>query len=121
MASISTAMFPGSGPMPTALRAPTPRSGPHTSANSSLQPLITLGCSKKSGAEFDQCYMFGQVMAHMGMVDALTVFAKHASPEFRQKLDKALQTTKRHLAEAQQIAESLEGTHHRSNAKSTEG
>jgi predicted outer membrane protein len=76
---------------------------------------------KKSGAEFDQCYMFGQVMAHMGMVDHLTVFAKHASPEFRQKLDKALQTTKRHLAEAQQIAESLEGTHHKSNAKSTEG
>ena len=36
MASISTAMFMGSGPMPTALRAPTPLSSPKTWAMSSL-------------------------------------------------------------------------------------
>ena len=50
-ASISTAIWPGSDPMPTALRAPMPRSRPNTSAKSSLQPLITLGWSGKSGVQ----------------------------------------------------------------------
>lgn len=45
MTSISTAMLPGSGPMPTAERAPMPCSGPQTSAKSSLHPLMTLGWS----------------------------------------------------------------------------
>jgi hypothetical protein len=36
IASISTAMLPGSEPIPTALRAPTPSSGPKTSDISSL-------------------------------------------------------------------------------------
>ena len=36
MASISTAMLPGSAPMPTALRAPTPASSPNISTMSSL-------------------------------------------------------------------------------------
>ena len=43
IASISTAMFPGSDPIPTAERAPIPFSFPNTSANNSLQPLITCG------------------------------------------------------------------------------
>ena len=43
IASISTAIFPGSDPMPTALRAPIPFSLPQKSANSSLHPLITAG------------------------------------------------------------------------------
>ena len=42
-ASTSTVMFIGSDPMPTALRAPTPFSGPNNSANRSLKPLITAG------------------------------------------------------------------------------
>ena len=41
--SISTAMSCGSDAMPTALRAPTPLVGPQISANSSEQPLMTLG------------------------------------------------------------------------------
>ncbi len=45
MHSTSTAMFPGSGPMPTALRAPTPASSPNTSRMSSLKPLMTFGWS----------------------------------------------------------------------------
>src|SRR5712671_3875886 len=43
IASISTAIFPGNDPIPTALRAPIPFSFPNTSANNSLQPLITAG------------------------------------------------------------------------------
>src|ERR1051325_1277223 len=49
IASISTAMFPGNDPMPTALRAPMPFSGPTTSAINSLYPLMTCGCWVKSG------------------------------------------------------------------------
>ena len=41
IASTSTEILSGSEPIPTALRVPTPLSGPQTLANSSLQPLIT--------------------------------------------------------------------------------
>src|SRR5262245_57785547 len=51
MHSTSTAMLPGSEPMPTALRAPTPASSPKTSAISSEKPLITCGWSLKSGVQ----------------------------------------------------------------------
>ncbi len=45
MHSTSTAALPGSDPMPTALRAPTPFSSPNTSASNSEKPLMTTGCS----------------------------------------------------------------------------
>ena len=40
MASISTGIFPGREPMPTALLTPTPLSGPQIAANNSLHPLM---------------------------------------------------------------------------------
>jgi hypothetical protein len=49
MPSISTAIACGSEMNPTALLAPTPRSGPQISAKSSEQPLMTAGCSPNSG------------------------------------------------------------------------
>lgn len=64
--------------------------------------------SEKSGAEFDQCYILGQVMAHSAMADALKVFARHASPELQPILEKGQQTTQTHLAEAKRIAEQLD-------------
>jgi predicted outer membrane protein len=63
---------------------------------------------EKSGAEFDQCYMFGQVMAHMAMADVLKVFSRHASPQLQQVLQEGQQTTQAHLQEAKQIAQQLE-------------
>lgn len=63
---------------------------------------------EKSGSEFDQCYMFGQVMAHMHMADALKVFSQHASPQLQETLQKGLQTTQQHLAQAKQISQQLE-------------
>ena len=51
MASISTAMPPGKALVPSALRAAIPRSGPKTSANNWLQPLITCGCWSNSSVE----------------------------------------------------------------------
>ena len=38
--------------MPTALRAPLPRSAPKTSTMRSLKPLTTWGCCPKSGVAF---------------------------------------------------------------------
>lgn len=63
---------------------------------------------EKSGAEFDQCYMFGQVMAHMYMADKLEVLSRHVSPELQQTLQKGQQTTRQHLEEAKQLAKQLE-------------
>jgi predicted outer membrane protein len=63
---------------------------------------------EKSGAEFDKCYMTGQVMAHMYMTDKLQVLSKHVSPELQQTLQKGQQTTKQHLEEAKQLAKQLE-------------
>jgi len=49
--SISTGMFPGSEPTPTAERACRPMS-PNTATRRSEQPLITAGCSVNSGVAF---------------------------------------------------------------------
>lgn len=76
-------------------------------AQQSLQS-IRQDLQEKSGSEFDHCYMFGQVMAHMHMADALKVFSKHASPQLQETLQKGLQTTQQHLTQAKQIAQQVE-------------
>lgn len=58
-------------------------------------------------AEFDMHYMGAQIMAHQGMVDMLTVFAKHASPELQPTLEQGKQTAQQHLDHAKQIKEQL--------------
>ncbi|MGD9857105.1 MAG: DUF4142 domain-containing protein, partial [Planctomycetaceae bacterium] len=63
---------------------------------------------QKTEAEFDKCYIGSQVMAHMAMVDALTVFSRHASPEFQQTIEHGLQTTQSHLSEAKKLAQQFE-------------
>lgn len=64
---------------------------------------------QKPQGEFDKCYIGGQVMAHMAMVDMLEVAQQHASPELRSILQKGLQTTQMHLSEARKLAQQLEG------------
>jgi len=63
---------------------------------------------KKSGPEFDRCFMGQQVFAHMAMWDALKVFEKHASPEFQRTLAAAQEKTEHHLQEARRILKDLE-------------
>jgi predicted outer membrane protein len=63
---------------------------------------------KKSGPEFDRCFMGQQVLAHLAMWDALKVFQKHASPEFQPTLASAQQKTEQHLQEARRIAKDLD-------------
>jgi predicted outer membrane protein len=63
---------------------------------------------RKSGPEFDRCFMGQQVLAHLAMWDALKVFQKHASPEFQPTLASAQQKTEQHLQEARRIAKDLD-------------
>jgi predicted outer membrane protein len=65
--------------------------------------------SEKQGAEADKCFVGMQIGAHMGMVDKLEVFSKHASPELQAALQQGLQTAQQHLDHAKQLAKQLEG------------
>jgi predicted outer membrane protein len=64
--------------------------------------------SQKDGAQFDRCYINGQVAAHMKMADELSVFSRYASGDLQPILQEGLQTTKQHLDQAKQIAERLD-------------
>ena len=69
---------------------------------------LTAELEKKSGPEFDRCFMGQQLFAHLAMWDALKVFEKHASPEFQQTLASAQHKTEQHLQEARRILKDLE-------------
>lgn len=57
----------------------------------------------KSGQEFDECYIGMQIGAHMYVVDAMTVFQRHASPELKQTIAAGEQTAQGHLQMAKKI------------------
>jgi predicted outer membrane protein len=65
--------------------------------------------NEKQGAEADRCYVGMQIGAHMGMVDKLEVFSRHASPELQAVLQQGLKTTQQHLDHAKKLAKQLEG------------
>jgi predicted outer membrane protein len=62
---------------------------------------------KLKGEEFDNEFIGGQIVAHKAMIDKLQVFERHVSPELKQLLADAQQTTKQHLEEAQSIHQQL--------------
>jgi predicted outer membrane protein len=76
-------------------------------AEESLQS-IKNDLQEKSGKEFDQCFMFGQVMGHMHMADTLKVVSNHASPQLKQTVEKGHQKTKEHLEEAKKLAKDVD-------------
>jgi predicted outer membrane protein len=63
---------------------------------------------KKSGAEFDRCFMGMMIGAHMKANDVATVFERHASGELKSVLAEGRKTTETHLAKAKEIAKQLE-------------
>jgi len=65
---------------------------------------------KKTGAEFDRCYMGEQIMAHAKTLDELKVLRNYAGPELRKDIEETTKIATHHLAEAKKIAESLQGT-----------
>jgi predicted outer membrane protein len=64
---------------------------------------------QKQGAEFDRCFMGMAIGCHMKANDMLTVFQRHASPEFKNVLVEGQRTVKMHLADAKTLAKKLEG------------
>jgi len=64
---------------------------------------------EKEGAEFDRCFIGGQIMGHMQAIDTMKVFKRHASPELAQLLDEGIQAATGHLQEAESIAKQFEG------------
>jgi predicted outer membrane protein len=63
---------------------------------------------QKKGAEFDQCYMFQQVMMHHHAKDTMEVFKNHASPELRQLIEEGLETVEMHLEHAKKLAKKVD-------------
>jgi hypothetical protein len=63
--------------------------------------------SRHEGRDFDQGFMGQQLMAHMEMVDKLSVLKNHASPQLQQVIDSELQMAQKHLQEARQIMEQM--------------
>jgi putative membrane protein len=62
---------------------------------------------EKSGAEFDQCYVGGQIGCHMQASAALGVISQQASGQLKQLASQAKQTVDHHLKEAEQLAKQL--------------
>jgi predicted outer membrane protein len=63
--------------------------------------------SRHSGAQFDQAFMGQQLVAHMKVVDELTVYREHASGELRQIIESELQMAKAHLELARQTLDQI--------------
>jgi predicted outer membrane protein len=70
---------------------------------------MTQELSQKEGAQFDKCYMNGQVAAHMAMADHVAVFSRSGSEDLQTLCREGLQTTQQHLQMAKQIANRLDG------------
>jgi len=71
--------------------------------------------SQKEGAQFDRCYLSRQVMDHMWLVDALTVFERNSSPGLQPILQEGLQSAQQHLVHAKSLLARIE----QGQAKST--
>jgi predicted outer membrane protein len=62
---------------------------------------------QKQGAEFDQCYLGGQIFCHMEMAAALEVLKDQTSGPLRQVIEEAQPKVKHHLTVAEQIGEQM--------------
>jgi predicted outer membrane protein len=73
--------------------------------------------SQKEGAQFDRCFLSWQVLDHIWLVDALTVFEQNASPALQPILQEGLQTSQQHLTHAKALLSRLEQGHTKSTAQ----
>lgn len=73
---------------------------------------------QKQGAEFEKAFLGLQVAAHMGMLDHLQVFQRHAGDELRAEIGKAISTTQEHLQMAKRLMDEKKDTP--SGARSTD-
>jgi len=70
--------------------------------------------SDESSDRFDACFIGHQIAKHSAMKTTLTVFQRHSSGEFAQLLSEGIQTTDKHLKDAEKIMDDL-ADHHKSS------
>ena len=63
--------------------------------------------SKKSGHEFDECFIGFQIAKHAAMKNKLTVFQRHTSGELSQLLADGAEATQKHMDKAEEIMKNL--------------
>ncbi len=73
-----------------------------------LQQSMVRELSSKQGAQFDRCYLTGQLFGHMWVVDALKVFEQSASPQLKPLLQEGLQTSEQHLTHIKSLLAKLD-------------
>lgn len=73
--------------------------------------------SQKEGVQFDRCYLGQQVMAHMWLTDAITIFERHASTDLQPVLQEGLQTAQQHLTDAKALLARIEQGQPKSTAE----
>lgn len=76
---------------------------------------------KKSGAEFDKCFIGIELASHAGMKNRLAVYQRHVSPELQQVLMEGRETTQKHLDHAEVIMKQLSDTSGDSTSSTTRG
>jgi predicted outer membrane protein len=62
-----------------------------------LQQSMVRELSSKQGAQFDRCYLTGQLFGHMWVIEALKTFERDASPQLKPVLQEGLQASEQHL------------------------
>lgn len=73
--------------------------------------------SDESSDRFDACFIGHQIAKHEAMKTTLTVFQRHSSGEFAQLLADGIQTTDKHLKDAEKIMDDLADHHHKSKSE----
>jgi predicted outer membrane protein len=63
----------------------------------------------KNGPEFDKCYVGQQILAHQDTLETLKIIGQQASsPELKQTLQQAQQSTQQHLQKAKDLMKQIE-------------
>jgi predicted outer membrane protein len=73
-----------------------------------LQQSMVRELSSKQGAQFDRCFLTGQIFGHMWVVEALKVFERDASPQLKPLLQEGLQTSEQHLNHVKSLLAKLD-------------
>jgi predicted outer membrane protein len=63
--------------------------------------------SKNEGAEFDACFVGMQIAKHASMHTKLKVMQRHATDEIKPLINEGIQTTAKHLKEAERLMQSI--------------
>jgi len=65
-------------------------------------------CEQKGKASFDKGFIGDQLHEHMGLLDKVTTFQKHATQEMQPELKKAEGIIRQHIATCEKLMEKLE-------------